>query len=104
MSRYRTLDEATADLDAAATWYEEQRRGLGLELTTEFRQRVHSAIDIPGAGAPAGFTPGGAEIRRYRFRRFKRYAILMATIDRVPTVLAVEHSSRRPGFWRDRLK
>lgn len=104
MSRYRITDDAAADLDAAATWYEEQREGLGVELVAEFRNRVDAALQMSGIGAPAGTTPGGAAIRRYRFRRFKRYAFLMATIDGMPTVLAVEHSSRRPGFWRDRLK
>lgn len=104
MSRYQILDGAVADLGAAATWYEERREGLGRELIAEFRERVDSALELTGTGTPAGFTPGGAEIRRYRLRRFSRYAILMATIRDVPTVLAVEHSSRRPGYWRDRLK
>jgi len=104
VSRYRILDEAVADLDAAMSWYEEQREGLGRELLAEFRERVNGALEMPGRGSPAGFTPGGAEIRRYRFKRFKRYTILMATIDGVPTVLVVEHSSRLPGFWLDRLK
>lgn len=103
MSRYRILDEALEDLDAATSWYEEQREGLGLELLAEFRERVDRALAMSSAGSPAGTTPGGAQIRRYRFHRFKRYALLMATIDGMPTVLAVEHSSQRPGFWRDRL-
>ncbi|MCH9683637.1 MAG: type II toxin-antitoxin system RelE/ParE family toxin [Deltaproteobacteria bacterium] len=104
MSPYEILDEAVADLDGASTWYEEQRRGLGLELVAEFRERVASALEMPGVGSPVGKTPGGNIIRRYRLRRFKRYAILMATIDEVPTVLAFQHSSRRPGYWRDRLR
>lgn len=103
MSRYRVLDEALAELDAAATWYEQQRRGLGRELTADVRARVNDALDAPGTGAPGGSTPGGAEIRRFRLRRFKRYTVVMATIDDVPMVLAVEHSSRRPGYWTDRL-
>jgi plasmid stabilization system protein ParE len=101
---YRILDEATAELDSAATWYEEQREGLGLELVAEFRERLAWALDMPTTGSPVGHTPGGREIRRFRLRRFKRFAILLATIDEVPTVLAFEHSSRRPGYWRDRLK
>jgi plasmid stabilization system protein ParE len=103
VSRYRILEEALADLDAAATWYEEQSEGLGLELTAEFRRRLNAALEAPGTGAPAGRTPGAAIIRRYRFHRFKRYALVMAVIGEIPTVLAVEHSSRKPGYWRDRL-
>ena len=59
---------------------------------------------MPQTGALAGSTPGGAEIRRFRLKRFGRYALLLALIDDVPTVLAFEHSSRRPGYWRERLK
>ena len=103
MKPFKILDEATAELDAAATWYEEQRDGLGLELVAEYRERTALAMEMPGSGALAGHTPGGVEIRRFRLRRFKRYAILMATIQGVPTVLAFEHSSRRPGYWRARL-
>jgi toxin ParE1/3/4 len=97
------LPEATAELDAAASWYEQQREGLGLELVTEFRERLAFALAMPGTGAPAGHTEGGTEIRRFRLLRFKRYAIMLATIRGVPTVLAFAHSSRRPGYWRDRL-
>jgi hypothetical protein len=101
---YNILGEATDELEVAATWYEEQREGLGLELVAEFRERLSFALEVPGTGAPAGHTPGGSEIRRFRLRRFKRYAMLLATIHDVPTVLAFEHSSRRPGYWRDRLR
>lgn len=104
MKSYEILDEASDDLDAAAVWYEEQRQGLGLELVAEFRERLAFALENPGLGTPRGHTPGGNEIRRFRLSKFKRYAIVMATIDEVPTVLAFEHSSRRPGYWRDRLK
>lgn len=104
MRRYNILDEATAELDSAATWYEEQRDGLGLELVAEFRERLAWALDMPTTGSPAGHTPSGSEIRRFRLRRFKRFAMLIATIDGTPTVLAFEHSSRRPGYWRERLQ
>jgi toxin ParE1/3/4 len=100
---YKLHAEAAAELDAAASWYEQQREGLELELLQEFRQRVASALQLPGTGSLAGHTPEGAEIRRYRLRRFKRYAILVAKIGGIPTVIAFEHSSRRPGYWRDRV-
>lgn len=104
MKRFDILDEASDDLDASATWYEEQHAGLGQELVAEFRERLAVALEHPGLGSPAGHTPGGNEIRRFRLLKFRRYTIVMATIDGVPTVLAFEHSSRHPGYWRDRLK
>lgn len=104
MIPHRILPEALAELDAAAFWYEDQREGLGLELVSEYEKRLDLALRMPHVGTLAGATSRGNDIRRFRLERFTRYAILMATIDDIPTVLAFEHSSRRPGYWRDRLK
>jgi hypothetical protein len=54
MKPYQILDEASADLDSAATWYEEQREGLGLELVAEFRDRLAWALSMFETGAPQG--------------------------------------------------
>ena len=101
---YQFLPEAALDLDEAVAWYEEQRPGLGIELLDEFDSCIVSAIASPGIGSPLGATSSGNKIRRYRLKRFHRYAILMATIDQVPTIIAFEHSSRRPRFWKERVK
>jgi hypothetical protein len=45
----------------------------------------------------------GDALRRYRLRRFYRYAILMVVIDGMPTVVAFEHGKRKPEYWRARL-
>ncbi|MBI2895553.1 MAG: hypothetical protein HYY06_18495 [Deltaproteobacteria bacterium] len=103
MKPHGIVAEALAELDEAAVWYEEQRAGLGAALIAEYRDRLALALEMPKSGSPAGATPGGSEIRRFRLERFSRYAILLATIRGIPTVLAFEHSSRRPGYWRVRL-
>lgn len=104
MTAHRVVPAALAELDEAAGWYEEQEEGLGIELLEEYRERLAFALKMPSSGALAGTTPRGSEIRRFRLQRFGRYAILIATIEDVPTVLAFEHSSRRPGYWRARLE
>ena len=103
MTRHKILASALAELDEAATWYEEHEEGLGQDLVTEYRERLELAIKMPGVGGLVGTTPAGAVVRRHRLKRFRRYAILLVVIDDVPTVVAFEHSSRRPGYWRDRL-
>jgi toxin ParE1/3/4 len=103
VTTYRILPEAEEDLDAAASWYERQREGLGLELVAEFRERMSTIVQLPSSASIIGLTQAGNEIHRFRLRRFRRYAILVATIHGALTVLAFEHSSRRPGYWRDRL-
>ena len=81
MKSYKILDEANDELDAAAVWYEEQRQGLGLELVAEFHERLTLALENPGLGSSGGYTPGGNDIRRFRLRNFRRYAIVMVRID-----------------------
>lgn len=101
--RYLIEDAAAGDLQDAASWYQKQQEGLGDALLLEFEQRLTAALDQPGIGTLAGHTRRGAAIRRYRLHRFDRYAILLAVIDGMPTVLAFEHSSRRPHYWSDRI-
>jgi toxin ParE1/3/4 len=40
--------------------------------------------------------------RRYLLRRFP-YAIIYVVTDDALMVLAIAHTSRRPGYWRHRL-
>jgi plasmid stabilization system protein ParE len=100
---YRIRPEAKRELRDAARWYEEQEQGLGLELLARFNEKLAFALESPGAGTLEGTTTQGAEVRSFRLARFRRYAILIAAIDGVPTVLAFKHSSRRPGYWKARL-
>jgi hypothetical protein len=102
---YRIREEAAEEIADAALWYErEAARGLGTELIAEYEARLETALQLPGAGTIVASTTAGTPVRRYRLKRFKRYAILMAEIDGHPTVLAFECSSRKPGYWHDRLK
>ncbi len=98
----RILPEALAELTEAATWLEEQDAGLGLALLAEYRERVAFAQQMPGAGAFIGTTRAGSQVRRFALDRFHRYAILMVSRAEVHTVVAFEHSSRRPRAWRGR--
>jgi len=104
MKPYAVLPEALAEIDEASTWYEEQDEGLGLELVGEYRIRLEHALAVPSAGALVGTTPSGALVRRFSLERFDRYGIMLAVVGGVPTVLAFVHTSRRPGYWRDRLE
>lgn len=96
--------EALAELADAVDWYEEQRAGLGGQLLAEFEERVAFAISEVGTGAPVATLSGGTEIRRYRLRRFGRYSIFLMITSDALTVVAFAHSSRRPGYWKSRVK
>jgi hypothetical protein len=72
-------------------------------MLEEFERRLAQALDEPGVGSIVRVLATGDELRRYRLRRFQRYAILMVVLDGVPTVVAFEHGRRKPGYWRARL-
>lgn len=90
MTPFRIAPAALAELEEAAAFYNEQREGFGLDLFTEFQARLQGALEQFESGSPAGETPSGDPIRRFRLDRFARYAIVLATIDGMPTVLAFE--------------
>ncbi len=100
----RILPAAQRELEEAARWYDERDAGLGEELLDEVEERLGTALAVPDAGALVGTTPGGAEIRRFMLRRFARYGLLIAVINGGPVLLAFVHTSRRPGYWRRRVR
>ncbi|WP_437777176.1 hypothetical protein [Sorangium sp. So ce1097] len=94
------LDEADAELTAAAEWYERERIGLGDELLAE-AARVLEVIASTPATWPV--VPGSRTVRRFPFTRFPYVAYFVARDEQL-LVLAFGHTSRKPGYWRHRLK
>ena len=104
MKPYKIRKEAAEELAEAAAWYErEAAPGLGADLIAEYEARLSKALELPDAGTIVATTAAGTPVIRYRLKRFKRYAILMAVIGGHPTVLAFQCFSREPGYWHDRL-
>ena len=93
-------DEADAELTAAADWYEHERESLGDDLLAE-ADRVLTAIAESPTTWP--FVSGSQVVRRLLFTRFPYAAYFVIQNDHV-LVMAFGHTSRRPGYWRRRLK
>jgi plasmid stabilization system protein ParE len=94
------LDEADAELSAAADWYEQEREGLGDELLAEADRVLNAIAASPNTWA---FAPGSKVVRRFLFTRFP-YVAYFVTREDLVLVVAFGHTSRKPGYWRDRLK
>jgi len=101
--RVRILQEAAEEAIEAAAWYEGERAGLG----TEFSQAVDAAIDlleddiVPLTTMPG--TAGSRGAKRLLLKRFP-YAVVVRESPEEVIVVAVAHHSRRPGYWRSRLR
>jgi plasmid stabilization system protein ParE len=87
---------AECEFDAAASWYEGQRRGLGHDFVTAVRN-VFDAI----ANDPERYPIADGDVREAPVTRFPYSVYCRVKPGRV-VVIAVFHASRRPPEWRRR--
>lgn len=97
----RFSSEAVAELEAAATWYEEQLPGLGGAFIAAIDSTVSRVVDWPRSGAPVPSISSDLDVRRVPVARFP-YNLPYIVMDEVVVVLAVAHDRRRPGYWKQR--
>ena len=103
MGRLRLHEAAAEEAIEAAAWYEQERPGLG----QEFAGALDAVLDLleEGIVRPAKM-PGAAGVqggKRLILRRFPYDVVVQELSDEV-LVVAVAHQSRRPGYWRGRLR
>jgi toxin ParE1/3/4 len=91
--------EAEVDIGDAATWYEEQRAGLG----SEFVEAVFRAIDALSVNPLL-------TSRRHRRRNIRwvfpdrfPYRIIYEVANDTVLVISVLHAARHDRYWRERL-
>lgn len=91
-------EPASLELAAAVRWYEERRPGWGRRLF----DAVTHALDVieahPEIGAPRR---GRQSVRKLAVRGFP-YVVVYRDREHDVYVVAVAHTRRRPGYWRNR--
>jgi len=103
MRRVRILEDAAEEAIEAAAWYETQQTGLG----TDFQQALDAALDlledeiVPLTSMPSVAGRRGA--KRLLLRRFPYSVVVIERPDEY-VVIAIAHQSRRPGYWRGRMR
>lgn len=103
MSRPRILAEAAEELEAAAAYLEAEQPGYARVFLEAYEEKLRQLVRFPESGPPIKNAPPGCELRSFSMRMF-RYSVVAGVVDGVPTVVAIAHTSREPGYWRDRLK
>lgn len=95
------LGEAEKELREASLYYENKQQGLG----ARFLERVRRTLLAIG-GDPQRFPAyeGRRLARRFRRARVSRFPYVVVFYSRQDKVVivAVAHTSRRPGYWRNR--
>ena len=97
MRKVTLHEEADAEVNEAAKYYEEREPGLGLLFLAAVEEAVEKVLANPEA-----FQLVGDEIRRKIIGRFPYSLLYVIEPDRI-RVIAVAHQKRRPGYWSHRL-
>lgn len=99
---FRLDPEASAELEAAALWYESRREGLGVEFIEGFEAVLQQIERWAELGHVVPGLPADVQARRLPLPRFP-YHVAYLDWNGVIRVLAVAHDRRRPGYWFSRL-
>ena len=91
----RIRPEAEQDMTEAASWYEQQQRGLGQDFLDEAL-----AAFVRLAETPLGYELIHRSARRALLRRFP-FAVFY-TFEEDVVILGVLHGSRHPRHWMRR--
>jgi len=91
-------DEARKDLVEARDFYDSEAPGYGLEFVEAVEREITLLLEFPLIGR--------AIVRGARRRVLGTwpYSIVYQPILGGIYVIAIAHHSRRPGFWRSRLR
>ncbi len=99
---YRFLDEARADLDDAAAWYESRQTGLGGDVIAEVYAAVARVVASPLAYPKVSGCPRGREVRVVIPYRFD-FLVVYETTPAEVVIVSVTHARRARNPWKQRL-
>jgi toxin ParE1/3/4 len=94
----RLLPDATAELSEAADWYDGKSMQTGAAFLFEYEAALKLMVERPGAWHPIKYG-----VRKIRLNHFP-LGLVYKELDAETIVMAIAHSSRRPTYWRKRLK
>lgn len=102
--RFRIHPEANDEEDEGAEFYGERSFDLGLDFIAAVRSSYSLIRAHPEQYSPAEDAPPKRNIRYFLLKRFPfRIIYWIRQTDEI-AILAVANTSRRPGYWKRRLK
>lgn len=93
---------ARTELDAAASFYEDDYPGRGSRFYDAVEKAVAFALASPRAATRVAGIPEEMGVRQRPVYRFP-YLIVYRDLGSVLQVIAVAHGKRPPGYWIGRL-
>jgi plasmid stabilization system protein ParE len=90
--------EAEREFAAAADFYDAREEGLGQRFSDEVFATIDRIIEFPDS-----WPRSSHRTRRCLCNRFP-YSVIYRHADETVTIYAVAHQSRKPGYWKDRIR
>ncbi|HTR67083.1 MAG TPA: type II toxin-antitoxin system RelE/ParE family toxin [Terriglobales bacterium] len=97
-SRAEFLDVAREEYDAAFDWYLGRSKDAALRFDAEVERAVSQIIQ-----APRRWAAGPRHTRRFLLKQFPFLLIYRELPSGDIQIIAVAHTSRKPGFWKQRI-
>lgn len=91
-------EEAAAEYDAAFDWYLERSPDAALKFDAEVDRALAQILQ-----APQRWVAGPHQTRKFLLRQFPFTLIYRGRVSGDIQVVAVAHTSRKPGYWKQRL-
>jgi plasmid stabilization system protein ParE len=101
VKRLRIDPAAEEELRAVVSWYEMQRQGLGTQFFAEVGRLLDLILRHPGIGSPVPRVRASYGARRVLLRHFSYFVVYRERSEDIH-VIAIAHTSRKPGYWRHR--
>jgi len=101
--RARYHPAARDELRGAIKYDETDRPGRGIELEEAVRRVVRRIQLLPQSAPRWPRIEGPHEIRRAKVKHHP-YLVVYAVLPDQLVVLAIAHTSMKPGYWRERIK
>jgi len=96
MPRAELSNEAEAEIEEAAAYYEAIHSALADGLLDRIEHGLNQISDLPGT-----WPTYLSDTRRYLLRRFP-YALVYRIQNDTPYVVAFVHQHSKPGYWLER--
>lgn len=98
MTSVRFLPQAKDEFVEAAKFYERREEGLGDRFLDELENCLERITSQPSLGNAVTRT-----LRRRILRKFP-FSVIYAYEKKSIVVVAVAHTSRKPGYWKSRTE
>jgi len=98
MISHRFLSLAEEEIAQSALYYDEIARELGADFLNDIQMAIDRLRDYPKLGAPLS-----VRLRSILLARFP-FSLIYYSEPNSIVIVAVAHHSRRPGYWKNRIK